>query len=220
MVWKPISTAPYVGDLEIAVIETDGAPHAVSFPCHRVVGGWVAAESREWIKVRPTHWRVWPSTNASKHKAMSYERMKKREAELKAEVACMLAAAEAADVQEDEIFGKDKRGDEMPDWASDKAKRLAKIQEAMAALEADAKLAAEEERRIEAEKQQQRNAEGRKKPGKPAAPLPDQPDPKAQRNFTDPDSRIMKSKEGFVQAYNAQAAVDAHCRARTHAVRQ
>ena len=76
----------------------------------------------------------------------------------------MLAAAEAADVQEDEIFGKDKRGDEMPDWASDKAKRLAKIQEAMAALEADAKLAAEEERRIEAEKQQQRNAEGRKKP--------------------------------------------------------
>ena len=147
--------------------------------------------------------------NASKHKAMSYERMKKREAELKAEVACMLAAAEAADVQEDEIFGKDKRGDEMPDWASDKAKRLAKIQEAMAALEADAKLAAEEERRIEAEKQQQRNAEGRKKPGKPAAPLPDQPDPKAQRNFTDPDSRIMKSKEGFVQAYNAQAAVDA-----------
>jgi hypothetical protein len=52
--------------------------------------------------------------------------------------------------------GKDKRGDEMPDWASDKEKRLAKIQEAMAALEAEAKLAAEEERRIEAEKQQQR----------------------------------------------------------------
>ena len=96
----------------------------------------------------------------------------------------MLAAAEAADVQEDEIFGKDKRGDEMPDWASDKAKRLAKIQEAMAALEADAKLAAEEERRIEAEKQQQRNAEGRKKPGKPAPPLPDEPDPR--RNATSP----------------------------------
>src|SRR4249920_1878663 len=147
--------------------------------------------------------------NASKHKAMSYERMKKRESELKAEVAGMLAAAEAVDSEEDETFGQDKRGDEMPDWAGDKQKRLAKIQEAMAALEADAKLAAEEERRIEAEKQQQRNAEGRKKPGKPAAPLPDQPDPKAQRNFTDPDSRIMKSKEGFVQAYNAQAAVDA-----------
>ena len=99
----------------------------------------------------------------------THKKPKKREAELKAEVAGMLAAAEAADVQEDEIFGKDKRGDEMPDWASDKEKRLAKIQEAMAALEADAKLAAEEERRIEAEKQQQRNAEGRKKPGKPMA---------------------------------------------------
>src|SRR5208282_6468419 len=147
--------------------------------------------------------------NASKHKAMSYGRMKQAEPALAAEVAGMLAAAEAADAQEDETFGKDQRGDEMPDWASDKEKRLAKIQEAMAALEADAKLAAEEERHIEAEKQQQRNAEGRKKPGKPAAPPSDEPDPKVQRNFTDPDSRIMKSKEGFVQAYDAQAAVDA-----------
>ena len=153
--------------------------------------------------------------NASKHKAMSYERMKKREAELKAEVACMLAAAEAADVQEDEIFGKDKRGDEMPDWASDKAKRLAKIQEAMAALEADAKLAAEEERRIEAEKQQQRNAEGRKKPGKPAAPLPDEPDPKAQR-------KLHRSGQPHyeVEGRLRPSRGPDHCRARTHAVRQ
>ena len=72
----------------------------------------------------------------------------------------------------------------MPDWASEKEKRLAKIQEPMAALEADAKLAAEEERCIEAEKQQQRNAEGRKKPGKPAAPLPDELMPR--RNATSP----------------------------------
>jgi len=147
--------------------------------------------------------------NASKHKAMSYERMKKREAELKAEIARMLAAAEAADCEEDETFGKDKRGDELPDWVGDKQQRLAKIQQAMAALEAEAKLEAEEERRIEAEKEQQRQAEGRKKPGKPAAPPSDEPNPKSQRNFTDPESRIMKSKDGFVQAYNAQAAVDA-----------
>src|ERR1700716_197500 len=152
--------------------------------------------------------------NASKHKAMSYERMKKREAELKAEVARMLAAAEAADAQEDETFGKDKRGDELPDWGGDKQQRVGekppgKIQQAMAALEADAKLAAEEERCIEAEKEKQRQAEGRKKPGKPAAPPSEEPNPKAQRNFTDPESRIMKSKDGFVQAYNAQAAVDA-----------
>ena len=80
--------------------------------------------------------------------------MKKREAELKAEVARMLAAAEAADAQEDETFGKDKRGDEMPDWVGDKEKRLVKIQQAMAALEADARLAAEEERRIDVYKRQ------------------------------------------------------------------
>src|SRR6476660_8595173 len=109
-----------------------------------------------------------------------------------------------ADAQEDETFGQDKRGDEMPDWAGDKQKQLAKIQQAMAALEADARLAAEEERRIEAEKEQQRQAEGRKKPGKPAAPPSDQPDPKSQRNFTDSGSLIMKSKDAFVQAYNAQ----------------
>src|SRR3979411_785621 len=160
--------------------------------------------------------------NASKHKAMSYERMKKREAELKAEVARMLAAAEAADCEGDETFGKDKRGDEMPDWAGDKQKRLGEDQQGEAggggagqagggggSRGADARLAAEEERRIEAEKERQRQAEGRKKPGKPAAPPSDQPDPKSQRNFTDPESRIMKSKDGFVQAYNAQAAVDA-----------
>src|SRR5664280_632673 len=155
----------------------------------------------EWPKLpRPSSTLPKIKANASKHKAMSYERMKKREAELKAEVARMLAAAEAADSEEDETFGKDKRGDEMPDWVGDKQKRLAKIQQAMAALEADARLAAEEQRR---------QAEGRKKPGKPAAPPSDQPDPKSQRNFTDPESRIMKSKDGFVQAYNAQAAVDA-----------
>ena len=60
MDWKPISTAPYASDLELAVIEKDG-PHAVAFPCRRVVGGWIAAETNEWIEVKPTHWRVWPS---------------------------------------------------------------------------------------------------------------------------------------------------------------
>src|SRR6266446_10820269 len=124
--------------------------------------------------------------NASKHKAMSYERMTRREKELAAEVARWLAAAEAADAAEDRTYGKDKSGDALPSWVADKEKRLAKIREAMAALEAEARQAAEEERRIEAEKEQQRQAEGRKKPGKPAAPPSDQPDPKSQRNFTDP----------------------------------
>jgi hypothetical protein len=68
--------------------------------------------------------------NASKHKAMSYERMSKREPELQAEVNGWLKAAEAADATEDKAFGADKRGDEMPDWVADKQARLAKIREA------------------------------------------------------------------------------------------
>ena len=146
--------------------------------------------------------------NASKHKAMSYHRMKKREAELKAEVDRWLAAAEAADAEEDRAFGKDKRGDELPDWVADKEKRLAKIREAKAALEAEAKAAAEAEARRRAEAEAKRKAEGRKKNGKTPRPPSGKPDAKAQRNFTDPESRILKTKDGYIQGYNAQAAVD------------
>ena len=146
--------------------------------------------------------------NASKHKAMSYERMKKREAELQAEVERWLKAAEAADAEEDELHG-DKRGDEMPDWVADKQKRLAKIRAAKAELEAEAKAAAAEEMRRREEAEEQRKKEGRKKTGKTPAPPKQEPDGKAQRNFTDPESRILKTKDGYIQGYNAQAAVDA-----------
>src|SRR5947207_4892106 len=147
------------------------------------------------------------AANASKHKAMSYARMKKREAELQAEVDRWLAAAEAADAEEDKLHG-DMRGDELPDWVADKKKRLAKIREAKAALEAEAAAAAEDECRLEAEKEEQRQAEGRKRSGKTPSPPSPEPDAKAQRNFTDPESRILKTKDGFIQGYNAQAAVD------------
>jgi transposase len=146
--------------------------------------------------------------NASKHKAMSYERMKKREAEFQAEVDRWLKAADAADAEEDKLHGV-KRGDEMPDWVADKEKRLAKIRAAKAALEAEARAVAEEETRRRAEAEERRIAEGRKKNGKTPAPPPVEPDGKAQRNFTDPDSRILKTKDGYIQGYNAQAAVDA-----------
>jgi transposase len=145
--------------------------------------------------------------NASKHKAMSYERMKKRQAELEAEVDGWLAAAEAADAAEDKLHGAS-RGDEMPDWVADKQKRLEKIRQAKAALEAEAKAAAEAERQRRAAAEAKRQAEGRKKSGKPAAPPSEQPDGKAQRNFTDPQSRILKTKDGYIQGFNAQAAVD------------
>jgi transposase len=143
--------------------------------------------------------------NASKHKAMSYDRMKKREAELEAEVDRWLEAAEAADREEDELYG-DRRGDEMPDWVADKHKRLEKIRQAKAELEAEARAAAESKARAAAEDRGE--AEGRKKPGKPPAPPKAEPDGKAQRNFSDPNSRILKTKDGYIQGYNAQAAVD------------
>jgi transposase len=153
--------------------------------------------------------------NASKHKAMSYERMKKREAELKAEVDRWLEAAEAADAEEDKLYGG-KRGDELPDWVSDKQKRLEKIRQAKAELEAQARAAAEAEGKARAAAEDKRKAEGGKKTGasaslkagKPATPPKAEPDGKAQRNFTDPESRILKTRDGYIQGYNAQAAVD------------
>jgi len=144
------------------------------------------------------------NANASKHKAMSYERMKKREPELQAEVDGWLKAAEAADAAEDAAFGVDRRGDEMPDWVADKQARLAKIRQAKAELEAEAKAKAAAEQAAREKK------DGDKlRPGRKAVPPSDVPEPKAQRNFTDSESRILKTKDGYIQAYNAQAAVDA-----------
>ncbi len=146
--------------------------------------------------------------NASKHKAMSYERMKKREAELQAEVDRWLSAAEAADAEEDKAFGKDRRGDEMPAWIADKQKRLAKIREAKAALEAEAKAVAGAEIEARQDAEEKRKAEGRRKNGRTPEPPSGEPEAKAQRNFTNPDSRILLTKDGYIQGYNAQAAVD------------
>jgi len=144
------------------------------------------------------------NANASKHKAMSYERMKKREPELQAEVDGWLKAAEAADAAEDAAFGVDRRGDEMPDWVADKQARLAKIRQAKAELEAEAKAKAAAEQAA----REKKNGD-KLRPGRKAVPPSEVPEPKAQRNFTDPDSRILKTKDGYIQGYNAQAAVDA-----------
>src|SRR6201982_4081669 len=146
--------------------------------------------------------------NASKHKAMSYERMEQRATELEAEVGKWFAVAEATDAEEDKRYGADKTGEEMPDWVTDKRRRAERIRQAKAELEAEPTAPAEAKLKAAAEAQQQREAEGRKKSGPPAAPPSTTPEPKAQKNFTDPERRIMKSKDGFVQAYNAQIVVD------------
>lgn len=156
--------------------------------------------------------------NASKHKAMSYKRMNETEARLAQEVEVLMAAAEKTDAEEDAQYGKSKRGDELPEELSRRESRLQKIREAKQALEQAAKEQSEIERAEVEKKLAEREAEeqrtGKKKGGrKPQAPDPEQskPDDTAQRNFTDPESRIMPdgaNKGSFVQGYNAQIAVD------------
>jgi transposase len=147
--------------------------------------------------------------NASKHKAMSYGRMVKREAELQQEIDELLQRAKEADEGEDRTYGKGKRGDELPAELARRESRLHKIQEAKAALEAEAKAEAERIRREHEEEQKRRKDHDEPpKPGRPPNPS-EVPADKAQRNFTDPESRIMKnSDKAFIQGYNAQAAVD------------
>jgi len=139
---------------------------------------------------------------------MSYERMKTRETELRAEVDRWLEAAQAADAQEDKLHGASRRGDEMPGWIADKQERVAKIREAREALEAEAAAAAAAKAEAERAAEEKRKAENRKRSGPVPRPPSKEPDPKAQRNFTDPDSRVLLTKDGFIQGYNAQAAVD------------
>ena len=146
--------------------------------------------------------------NASKHKAMSYERMVKAEDELAAEVASWLDKATDADAKEDAEHGPDRRGDETPDWMANKQQRLDRIRAARAALEAEAKAAAAAKEAARPELAVKADGTPSKRRGpKPTRP-PGTPEPTAQRNFTDPESRIMLGRDGFIQGYNGQAAVD------------
>jgi transposase len=144
--------------------------------------------------------------NASKHKAMSYARMAAAEQKLAAEVAAWFARAEAVDAEEDRAHGHERRGDELPDWVANKQRRLAHLRAAKAALEAEAQ--AEVAAKRDSDGDDASGGTGSAPQGKPTAQAA-RPEDKAQRNFTDPDSRIMKTKDGFIQGYNAQAAVDA-----------
>jgi hypothetical protein len=147
--------------------------------------------------------------NASRRKAMSYERMAKKQSQLEAEIAglracsrALLEEAEATDAAEDELYGAGMRGDELPAELARRETRLAKLREARAELEAEAKQR-EEDRRAAM------RAEGREPRDPPGGRDAFAPRPTAQRNFTDPDSKIMKASDGaFHQSFNAQAIVD------------
>ena len=127
--------------------------------------------------------------NASKHKAMSYGRMQEKQQQLKEEVKQLLEQAEAADKEEDGRYGS-KRGDELPEELRRRETRLAKIKAAQKVVEQRARDRAAEEGKSAQEAKRAK------------------PDDKDQYNFTDPESRIMKGGDGFVQGYNAQAAVE------------
>jgi transposase len=139
--------------------------------------------------------------NASVHKAMSYRRMLEAERKLAAEVEQWFARAEASDSEEDRIHGADRRGDEMPGWVADKAARLERLRAAKAALEAEAKAPPPDD-------DGPGPSSGMMKSGRPQRGRDGGPPDRAQRNFTDPDSRIQPTRGGVIQGYNAQIAVD------------
>ena len=148
--------------------------------------------------------------NASKHKAMSYGRMEEKIAELEAQVKELMAEAEAVDAAEDSRYGKGRRGDELPEELHRRQQRLEKIRQAKAALEAQAQAAAPPAQPLK-EPEQALDSRGEGGGEKASSPSPaPRPAQKAQRNFTDPDSRIMKdgATKSFEQCYNCQAAVD------------
>lgn len=146
--------------------------------------------------------------NASKRKAMSYARMTEKEKVLADEVSALLAEAERIDKAEDQKFGKNRRGDELPEELRRRETRLETIREAKAALEEEARVRAREQAETKA---RERGDDDDTAAGKGAeAGRAAVPKPKAQRNFTDPDSKIMLTADGaFHQCYNAQAVVDA-----------
>jgi transposase len=125
--------------------------------------------------------------NASKHKAMSYGRMMKKEVALEREIQELLDRAEAIDREEDQRYGRDNSGNALPEELARRESRLRKIREAKAALEEEAR--------------EKARTEGKD-------PEKARPADKAQRNFTDPESKIQKTRDGYIQGYNAQVAVD------------
>jgi len=145
--------------------------------------------------------------NASRHKAMSYGRIKQEEKRLKEEIDQLLSEAQAVDEREDQQYGSDCRGDQLPAELARRQSRLKRIQEAKKALEAEAKAAAEQTQK-QREEECCQNDDQPKRSRKPRA-VSDIPDDKKQYNFTDPESKIMKvSNKGWDQCVSTQAAVD------------
>lgn len=138
--------------------------------------------------------------NASKHKAMSYDRMLMEEKKLRSEIRKLTQAARDQDAIDDQAFGPDFRGDELPKELSSRKTRLQAIQAAKKRLE----------ERKAAEAKAKREADAKDGDVSEVKAQRVLPEPRDQENFTDPDSRIMPTGgKSFEQSYNAQIAVDA-----------
>ena len=140
------------------------------------------------------------AANAAKDQTLKYGRMKRTAEELQKEVEEWLNKANKLDEAEDELYGADRSGDELPDWVADKQKRLEKLRQAQKELETEAQAEAEKEKQQEEQKEPQ----SRKRTATGETPEED-----AKRNLSDADSRLMRTSHGFIQGYNAQLAVDA-----------
>ena len=146
--------------------------------------------------------------NASRHKAMSYGYMKKEVERLRAEIAALLQQAEQTDAEQDAVHGS-RRGDELPEELARREARLQAIEQAMGRLEQEAQEKVEAKRREREQADAERESRGEKRRGREPKPISDEPEDKAQTNFTDPDAKIMKtSNKGFDYCYNGQAVVD------------
>ena len=141
--------------------------------------------------------------NASKHKAMSYGRMLEQERKLKEEIAALLARAQATDEQEDRQLAAETSEQNLPEELARREQRLEQIRAAKARLEArqlEADVAAGRSKDDDGNTRGPTGRRCRRELGVPHS--------EDQENFTDPQSRIMNTQEGFQQCYNAFAAVD------------
>jgi transposase len=147
--------------------------------------------------------------NASRHKAMSYARMEVKERELEEKVTELLRRAESVDAEENRLYGKGIRGDELPEELRYHQSRLKKIREAKASLEAEAGEKAQKKLQEQKDKELKHRGKGKRR-GRKAKPPKEEPKQKAQRNFTDPESRMMVegSSKAYIYGFNCQAAVD------------
>jgi transposase len=128
---------------------------------------------------------------------------------IRAEAETMLTEAESKDVEEDRLFGPGRRGDELPEALRGRGSRLERLKQCRERLEHEAAAAAAEHAHKLEGRAAQEAATGQKLRGRKPKPVPETPEPEAKANVTDPDSRIMKTRRGYVQGYNAQAVATA-----------